>query len=284
MASMHEAMATRAVGQYPISVATSLALESAFGHYPDKPVVIPPPVTQVKNIWFNVRTLIRNFHGALAPEYQEKIKPEELLEGLIMELSMIEQVMAAQTQGYVIPVFYHCDYSRIIHQFSSAWLKFPKTPKQRHYAELEDKTSMKLLEAPISQPIRRFNYQLQAASGQFAKAFLVSHYPIDLLSRYNFQALSLLESHTGNIKGPAQWNTKLTNGKEHPDIPFNRFTLQVFGDGGNHFMAAPQRYREMVLNMAKLDHWTAVTTLERVRFSLGHVHNDVDRATLIKLL
>jgi hypothetical protein len=279
-----EAMATRAIGQYPISISTSLALESAFGHYPEKPIVNPPPITAVNNIWFNVRTLIRNYIGAMDQALADHMTPDQLATGLMEELTVIESVMAAQSQGYCNSVFYVADYSRMTHTFSNAFLRSPKTPKQRLYATLEDATIKRLVVAPISQPIRRFNYELVAANNLFPKSFIVTHLPIDLLSRYSFQALSLLESHTGTIKGPALWNTKLTGGKDHPEIPFSRFTLQVFGDNGHMFSPMPQRLKDIVLRLAKLDNWSAVTTKDRIRFSLGNIPNDVDRASLLKLL
>jgi hypothetical protein len=94
-----------------------------------------------------------------------------------------------------------------------------------------------------------------------------------------------LESHTGAIKNPAEWNTKLTGGaKELSNIPFNRFTLQLFGDNGHMFLSGPLRLREIVLGIAKRDHWTSVTTSERVSFGIRNIPNDIDRGSLMKLL
>ncbi|HWT39883.1 MAG TPA: hypothetical protein VN081_01225 [Dongiaceae bacterium] len=285
MASALEAIASRVLGQYPISVATSLALESAFGHYPEKPPVNPAPIMAVKNIWFNVRTLIRNFIGALPTDYQEKLSADDIQVGLMEEMNMIEQVVATQSQGYCNCVFYMCDYSRVVQTMSSAWHKTPKTPKQILYSRREDKIIKSLSLAPIAQPIRKFNYELRSQNNQFPKSFIVTHLPIDLLSRYSFQSLQLLESHTGAIKNPGEWNTKLTNGaKELPNIPFNRFTLQLFGDNGHMFHAGPQRLRDIVLHIAKRDQWTSVTTSERVSFSVRNIPNDVDRGSLMKLM
>lgn len=284
MANAFESIANRAIGQYPISIATSLALESAFGHYPDRPVVTPPPILSVRNVWINIRTLIRNMHGSLDHEFRERVKAEDLFHGLAEELGMIERAIASQSQGYCVPVFYHCDYSRVFHRYSSAWLKLPKTPNQRHYSDLEDKTCKLLLGAALAQSIRRFNYELVPANGQFPQSYIITHLPIDLLSRHNFKSLILLESHTGALKGPAEWNTKLTDGKKHPNIPFSRFTMQVFGDNGNMFVAAPARLRDLVLEIAKRDQWTAVTTSDRIRFSISRIPNDIDRTTLQRLL
>ncbi|MNZ57992.1 hypothetical protein D3C78_759890 [compost metagenome] len=87
---------------------------------------------------------------------------------------------------------------------------------------------------------------------------------MDLLQRYKFSSLTLLESHTGAAKPPALWYTKLTNGKELEHIPFDRMTLQFFGDNGNLFTGYPIKFRRIMLDIAKKNRWTALTTKDYI--------------------
>ena len=55
----------------------------------------------------------------------------------------------------------------------------------------------------------------------------------DLLSKSNFSDLSLLESHTGQIKAHYQWNSKFYQGPSEIELsnkPFMKKTLFIFGD------------------------------------------------------
>jgi hypothetical protein len=96
-----------------------------------------------------------------------------------------------------------------------------------------------------------------------ATTLLMSHYPVDLLQRYRFMSLAHLESHTGAVKTPLMWNTKLVNGKETPYLPFDKMTLQMFGDG-IAFTPMPAKIRKRVLELAVEYKWTPATTKDLV--------------------
>src|SRR5690606_9561418 len=87
--------------------------------------------------------------------------------------------------------------------------------------------------------------------GKFQDTMLLTHIPVDLLSADRFSKLVLLESHTGAIKPHLSWYTKLTNGKELFRMPFNRFTLQVFGDNGVHFAPMPMKMKQAVKDISE---------------------------------
>lgn len=282
MTSIIEAMATREKGHYPISIGTSLALESAFGHYPERPPVNPPPITGVRNLWINIRTLVRNYVGSMEATARERVRADDLLIGLQEEMSILESVIASGTQGMCSVVFYVCDYSRITSTFSNAWFKVANTAKQKAAVSLENAVVKGVLNTPLSQDVRKFNYEL-VATGSHPESFLISHYPIDLLSRKYFDGLTLLESHTGAIKHPGLWGSKLHTVKDATNIPFNRFTLQLFGDNVL-FIPGPGHLRELILKLAKMDGWTNVTTMEKIRWTIGHVPNDIERGALLSLM
>lgn len=232
-------------------------------------------------MWFNLKTLLRNLEGALPSDIKDRITPSHVVPALIEELTILESAISKGSQGQARAVFYNCDYSSLRHKFPKAALRVPSTPKQLAYAALEQNTIKALLNQELAQDIRTFRFELL---GQFPESFIVTHLPVDLLSRYNFQSLQLLESHSGNIKAYPQWHTKLTGGKELTNIPFGRFSLQVFGDNSNQFAAAPRLVREEVLKLAQQHRWTSVTTEAKIRESLRSVTHALDRAALLSLL
>jgi len=60
------------------------------------------------------------------------------------------------------------------------------------------------------------------------------------------------------------WYTKLTNGKELSHIPFDRMTLQFFGDNGNLFTGFPIKFRRIMLDIAQKNRWHAMTTKDYI--------------------
>ena len=84
-------------------------------------------------------------------------------------------------------------------------------------------------------------------------------------------AYSLLESHTGKLKSPIDWNTKL---KDKPyNMPFNILTLQVLGDG-QQFTA---QKKEVVLDFKKLaddKNWSPTTTMKKINEDLKVYKSD----------
>lgn len=270
----------REKGQFPISIGTSLAVEAAGGVYPDRPVD-PAPINDVKEVWFNLRTLLRNLIGCLPKDIKDRVTQGPLIEAMVEELQILESTILKISSGNARAVFYVCDYSTLRQKFPKAALKVPTTPKQQMQHAMETAVIQGLLKQGVPQDVRTFRMEIE---GQHPASFIVTHLPVDLLSRYSFAKLLLLESHTGKIKAHPQWNTKLTNGNELSNIPFGRFALQVFGDNGHHFAAAPRAVREAVLQLAKDRNWNAVTTDAKVRDSLNSLPHAADRLALVSLL
>ena len=69
MANPAFTLESREKGQLPISIASSLAIESALGIMEsDEPGYKPPaspPLLDYDAIWINLRTLFRNLHGSM---------------------------------------------------------------------------------------------------------------------------------------------------------------------------------------------------------------------------
>lgn len=279
-AAIQLAIEQREKGQVPISIGTSLAIEAGAGVYPDRPES-PAPFSQVHEVWFNVRTIVRNLLACLPTELRNSLLPEDAWPAALEELSIIPAAVTEASHGHCRTVFYLSDYKGLARKFPGASLREPKTEKQLFQHRLEEGTLKLLLKNNHSAEIQFFDFEI---TGQHPTALLVTHLPVDLLARYRFERLALLESHTGKIKGPAAWNTKLTGGKDLTNIPFNKFTLQLYGDNGNMFNPQPAALRKQIEFLAHRWQWTNATTLDRVRETIKKVDNDVQRNALLQLL
>lgn len=278
--ALEAGVAARQLGQFPLSIPTSLAVEAACGVYPERPVT-PAPLGEVKELWINLRTLHRNLMGSLSTELRNIVMPAQVVPALVEELAVLESVLIKASEGQVRPVFYLADYSPLAQKFAKAVFKKATTPKQQFAFSLENSTMRGVMEMQPAQDIRTYRYEI---TGSHPESFIITHLPVDLLARYRFRNLKLLESHTGMIKPPPQWSSKLTDGKNLAHIPFNAFTLQVFGDNGNMFAPHLPELRRIVLEMAEKDRWTALTTVDKIRESIRKVTHPADRAVLLSML
>lgn len=281
MTHTFQGVSEREKGQYPISIATSLALEGAAGIHPDN-VVEPPPFNDPpRELWINIRTLFRNMMGAMSSDNRKVVLPRDLHMGLMEELTIIEQVVTQLSQGRTITVFYGCDYTALPRKYPKAQLKQANTPNQRDYLGTEQQTLRLLMGDHGSQELRHFDTEL---TGKHGASWIITHLPLDLLSRSHFESLKLLESHTGTLKGPALWYTKFTGGKDLPQIPFSAFGLQVFGDGGHQFNQMPIAIRQEVLRLAEEYKWNATTTRDRLLYCIRTIQDPMTRSWLLALV
>lgn len=278
---MSDSLANREKGQFPISIATSLAMESLAGIHPNILNVVNLPIKDVSTILINIRTIIRNIHGALPTEASKALKAKELIDTLLAEMTIIEATVNKLSEGMVNVVFYASTYGSLARKYPQAILRSITTDLQIQYTHLERDTIIKLLENPLTFDIRRYDTEI---TDRFTDVLIITHLCIDLLSKSQFNRLRLLETHTGIIKNHLQWNTKLTKGKDLIRIPFNRFTLQVFGDNGHLFSQMDHRTRAAVLNMAEADQWTTASTKDRIVASIRKLDDPSTRMTLLALL
>lgn len=278
MVNIDEVLAGREFGKFPISIGTSLALEGALGMYPDTPVVTPPPLLKYSHLWVNVATLFRNLFNTLPNEVKDAVTANELIEPLVAELSAIQGVVQEYVGQQVESVFYASDLGDLSRYFPKAVIKVPTTPKQHIYAGLLHHALTAVGEYLHDVDYRIFTGPIKGEG----RVLLLSHHPIDLLSQYNYDELVLLESHTGAMKPRARWGGKL--GAKDDSLPFNHFTLQVFGDGGVHFLAQPIRHRREVIELAKQDRWSPITTPDRIRMGLATIKDTAVRRDLLDLL
>lgn len=270
----------RPLGQFPISISTSLALEGAFGIYPENPVS-PPPIFAVKELVINVATLVRNIYQCLSKEVKQMVTPSAIYHAAVEEMRIIQAIISKDARPGTEVTFYICSYDALPKMFRGAKLRTDETANQKAYAAIEDTVLKALAKNPAG--VRLVTYNVDIV-GRFPASFMITHYPVDLLSIRSFERLELLESHTGKIKPKTQWYTKLTNGKELTNIPFHKLTLQVFGDNGGHFAANSMAIKKEVLGLATTYGWTPVTTNERIVDCVKKVADPAMKGLLMSML
>lgn len=280
MGLLDRKVADRAVGDLHISIATDLGLESAVGIHPEIKVD-RPPILDSRVLMVNMRTLIRNIHGAVDGEIRKQLTPSAVLSTLQAEMQIIESTINRYSEGMTNVVFYACSHASLKRKFPNAIMRQVSTDIQLHYTHLERDVLKLLLAQPAAHDIRTFDVEIE---GKYPDTMIITHLCVDLLSKPHFSKLLLLETHTGAIKNHLQWNTKLTKGNELLRIPFCRFSLQVFGDNGHLFSPQGQLMKNTVLEMAEADKWTNVSTRERIVSSIQKVKDAKLRSSLLLLL
>jgi hypothetical protein len=108
-----------------------------------------------------------------------------------------------------------------------------------------------------------------------ASCAILTHYPMDLIEYNKFKRFFLFESHTGKIKRPSQFSTKINIKKELSEyIPFIKVMLVVFGDKTIH-SGLQKDIKKKVIEIAKESNWTSMTTHNRAMFSIKSKASDV---------
>lgn len=246
-----QAAVDREMGVLPLSIGTALAFESLLegNRLGDYDVVL-----------VNIRTLIRNYYGSIKNKMAPYIDPQVAASIIIEEMNSIREQC-----GRVPVEFYSSNYIDLQRVLPGAEVKHPKTDKQYVAMQQEQATIMSIGE-------QNFLY-LHSDETQFkfrhtGRALMFSHLPVDLFLRYDFSTLTLLESYTAKYKTRDEWYTKLTNGKELKRMPFNKFTLAMFGD--NSVQISPQsiRLRRTLLAMSEVYGWTTITSMEKIKSDL----------------
>jgi hypothetical protein len=280
MQLMNAGIAERAVGQYPLSVATSLAIESANGIHPEIPVD-SPPILKYEELWVNLKTLFRNFIGALDKVTAGSVVPEEIAANLDDEMEQISQIIAESSSGRCKVVFYVNNMTNLAIRYRYATLRKDNTPKQMEYTAILKKTLALMLADNKTRPlpILTFDRLLSPPQEATPKILLLTHVAYDLLSAKNFRSVTLLESHTGRLKDRALWYTKYANGRDLVMLPFREDLMQVFGDNET-FVPMPIKVRKEVIEIANRFHWTSVTTTDKVRLGLEFIQDPLTREIL----
>ncbi|UQT02870.1 hypothetical protein TOTORO_00070 [Serratia phage vB_SmaS-Totoro] len=256
----YDVLAQRAVGELPISIGTSLAIEALANKAGTTGVGGKEYSDRYGALWINIRTLYRNIYESVENTKRSLLTPEAIASTLIEEVQYIQRFASGKIEHLQL---YHREYADLLRRFPKAFIRVPNTPFQKQYDAFMNKTIDLVLARDDSQSIEWDKGS--ELRGEPTKALIITNYPVDLLSRTKFTQLRLLESHTGTIKSKSQWNSKLTEGKNLKMMPFNEFTIQVFGDGPTQFLRMPIAIRRAVIDTAIKYKWSPMTTMEKIR-------------------
>lgn len=274
-------LSDREVGQVNISIGSSLALEGAMGILED--AHNPKPILhQTDSLYINLRTLIRNMIGSVDKEQLDQLHPEDFAWALLGEISVIEGTIEAFTNNRVAVQVYLCNYRSMAKAFPYAILKNANTEKQKYAALREENIVIEFLDKIKDADITILETDIEIPTHPY-RVLMMTSYAVDLLQRYKFSSLTLLESHTGATKAPVMWHTKLTGGKDLLNIPFNRMTIQFFGDGGNLFTGFPIKFRRVLLDIAVKNKWNSMTSKDYILSCVKKAHEPELERLMISL-
>lgn len=272
-----EIMEAREKGQYPISIATSLAFESLAGIYPERENQTWM-YDKFDALYINTRTLIRNILGSLPREVREEVTPEALAQTVLNEMDVIEATVVEDGDGKIGLTFYHFTYDGIHRRFPYALHRIVETPQQEWLKAIEN-NALKIIQEMV--PANYYVGDMDFKKDD-RRVVLITHYPVDLLNMYQFKQLVLLETHTGNLKPRAMWHTKLNGAKDVNVIPFDRMTLQIFGDGVL-FRSMPPKAKKFLIDLGTKTGWTPLTTKALIISSVKGTGDQTVTAEIMRL-
>jgi hypothetical protein len=265
-------------GKYALSIGTSLAFETLFGINDNIPPTNPLPFKSYGYVLINVRTLIRNMYGAVQKELKAEWSGAKYFEKVKEELEMIPLVLSNQSHDKMSAIYYIPSYKSLKKKFPQALWRgtSSKAYAKQHYEVIEQYCIAQLTAAVLrgELSIAMVDVDLPPVD---KRAVIMTHLPVDLLSYSKANMVDLIETHTGVIKTKRQWYTKL-NGKGLEQIPFDVWSIQVFGDS-KQFAGLPPKYRNAIVEFASKNNWNQTTTVTLIKTQVQNRFPDKDIKT-----
>lgn len=230
MPSTSPSLENRSMSGFPISIGTSLALETIFD--PVQPVydesrTVPNKIEPSSyNLYlFNIATLLRNLLGSLNETNDIfRLKNKDILDALLEEIDWLSNFFQHSGLG---ASFYIHNYNYPKNTYKDKLRKIT-TERQLRTEDIFKYCLDKLAKEDDVKVFSKYiHYDKQDT------ALIMTHVPWDLLSHSNFLKLDLLESHTGVVKTRKDWYTKyykLPGERDMSFLPFIEYLLTVFGD------------------------------------------------------
>lgn len=234
-----EILSNRAKGEFPLSIGTSVALEKFFGVSNDNSVYREtPPYKKYDCVCINLSTLVRNMIASIKSVDLKEVSKSDFVTTLRNEIEIIRQLFEQYGENKTIVCFYYNHYHNLNLELKHAKFKPSMTDNQLLVYLLERNVPKEISfnDIPAFE-----NTHLMITHGR-RNNILLTHNPLDLLFN-SFTSVALLESHTGKVKLPAQFNTKLKSAPEN--MPFNKITLQIYGDKAGTILPLPSKERSL---------------------------------------
>lgn len=248
--------------KYPVSIGTAVALECFFGVTEDIPL---PPGASTRHMDYqcivaNLRTMARNFISSYAAKDIPFMNIDDLYADYSNELILINNIVSGESNDRLTISFYNNSYYKLKTHLKRATIKEKYTAKQQLVATIEDKLC-NLVHANVRgiKDHIAYEYTNDIIRKGARRNIIITHYPMDLL----LTGLNpdLLESHTGKIKKPYQFPSKLKRAGD--DVPFNKYTIQLLGDSSGYILSKSSAIRKEVLKICKEQGISPVTPEKR---------------------
>lgn len=276
-------IASRTLGKFNLSIATSLAIEGLCGIHDEIPTPKVPPVLHVDELWINIRTLIRNITGSVDGDVSA-LSARDIGTCAFDEMLIILNECNTLRPTPLIIRPYACSYNTLSKILPYGLFKEVSTPKQIVYARLENEALEvldKLSKERLDKEFDKFDVHIRFEPVNNACMF--THYPTDLLFAKGAKHLELLESHTGKLKGPSEWNSKLKKFAGQERMPFDFMTVQVYGDSGGLLSPQPLHIRKRLVELSVKYKWNAMTTRSKITSNIAMEHDLVLQDSVRKL-
>lgn len=261
----------RALGAYQMSVGTSLAFEKdAFQE-----------IKKSGSFLVNLRTIVRNTIEAYAKE--DTPTEDDIYTAAKSDLTEIARWLTESTGVKAISyIVYYPSYKSLKSIFNKAELVTTETMRDKGKAKYQLITKIcDRLFKDFPKQITRNDSFLPPFQG---KGLVITHHTVDLTLTPSSTRLRLLESYTGTAKPYTQWYTKLTGGKDLYYMPFNKLTIQVFGDKATNFYNQNQGLKKLIESLAQSKDWNSGTSFSKVRSDINSLPQSIEKAGLKMLI
>jgi len=263
-------LASREVGEYPISIPTSIVLEAIFNNgdmfYPEdiKPPNRPNP-SNYDYHYFSIPTMIRNLISSVGVKEISEIQrnPTTVAETVLEETDVIRELYQGTSCK---PIFYTHGHRSVLKD-TNPNLEFRRIRGQLLVVE---STIKQITSKVINEDLEDHLLVMNSFKKNNAKILITTHYPVELLERDKFSEMSLIESHTGSFKPFWLLYTKYAHYKEDPRyslLPWNKLLLYLLGDK-IQIKPKPKELRLKVLTMAERKNFTPRTSNSKVMLNL----------------
>lgn len=272
---IEEHLSKRAQGAYPLSLSTSLAIESITGENKSK-------IKEYNELWVNISTLVRNIYTSLDLDTQNQLSDAELTNVALDEIEQIDSIVRESLKPLTVR-YYLNDFSFLRERYREAKFRTNDTPKQRFYQALLENTYANIHDYFREEKRDKIEYYRVRIEPKIkTNAIFFTHAFIDLTNRPFFKDLILLESYTGKLKDRSEWYTKF-KAQASSQIPPTLDMISIFGDSVV-FYPLPKKYQTLVLDTASQYKWSCVTTQERIKLTLSFLKDRQAKEYLLKFI
>lgn len=245
-------------GKYTISLGTALIFENDNFDIKKWPSLL----------YVNLRTLYRNYVHSIEKKDYHKLERKKFIQDYLDEVAEVERIVLEVSNGRVKPMFYYPKYEKLDRLMPHVE---EKVYNPEDFDDIEVNMWKYVKQHQLMTPFNYVDVKQELPKADVPVLVLTS-FVVDLLSASNFPKLLLLESFTGKIKSRQDWYTKLNvnaNRVNQVTVPFNKFTIQVFGDKSGALQGADRQIRKIVRDMAINDHWTPITSIDKIKYSIS---------------